>query len=224
MLRLIAEADARLGESLPDAAVRSLAAEGCRSVADVGDVDRLAVDAETARTVACVDGRWSLSHSDIDILGEGGALAARVSDWGIGFDSAVCGEVLQADGEAYAEFTWVRGLYLRVGLARAGVDPSSLVRVALHQTADGWMYDCASGQHWHHNLNPPWASGRQQEIARGETVGLLLQRGSLAVYIQGRRVGVLCTGLTGPLVWATDLYYSSSGGDSVRIQRKPPPA
>ena len=56
----------------------------------------------------------------------------------------------------------------------------------------------------------------------GETVGLLLRGGSLAVYIEGRRVGVMCTGLSGPLVWATDLY--CSGDSSVRIERRPPPA
>ena len=51
-------------------------------------------------------------------------------------------------------------------------------------------------------------------------MGLLLRRGSLSVHIGGRQVGVMCTGLSGALVWAADLWC----GDSVRIARKPPPA
>ena len=52
-------------------------------------------------------------------------------------------------------------------------------------------------------------------------MGLLLRRGSLSVHIGGRQVGVMCTGLSGALVWAADLYGSLG---SVRIARKPPPA
>ena len=60
-----------------------------------------------------------------------------------------------------------------------------------------------------------------QAIKPGETVGLLLRRGSLSVHTGGRQVGVLCNGLSGALVWAADLYQA---GASVRIARKPPPA
>ena len=164
--------------------------------------------------------RWARAHDSIDITGEGGALARRMSGSGWDYRSAVCGEVLQAEGEAYAEFTWVSGGGTpMLGVARAGVDPSS-VEGALTSTADGWMYICSGGAHWHNNHNPPWASGEAQGIQRGGTVGLLLRQGSLAVYIRGRRVGVMCTGLSGPLVWAADLYE----GSSVRIARKPSPA
>ena len=128
----------------------------------------------------------------------------------------MCGEVLQAEGEAYAEFTWVRGR-LMVGVARAGADPSWVEGGFCH-TADGWMYYC-NGAHWHNSSNTPWASGEKQRIEEGETVGLLLRRGSLSVHIGGRQVGVMCTGLSGALVWAADLI-----GASVRIARKPPPA
>ena len=161
------------------------------------------------------------AHDDVDITGEDGALATRKSAY-YSYRSAVCGEVLQAEGEAYAEFTWVSDDYVMVGVARAGVDPSS-VRGGLYTTADGWMYYCDTGGH-HHNdwRSTPWASGSPQAIKKkGGTVGLLLRRGSLSVHIGGRQVGVMCTGLTGELVWAADLYNS---GTSVRIARKPPPA
>ena len=172
--------------------------------------------------------RWARAHGDIDITGEGGALATSRGSDGYGFRSAVCGEVLQAEGEAYAEFTWVSGSSIpQVGVARAGVDPSSL-EDGLFRTADGWMYRCSDGTHWHNNSHSRCASGEPQGIKKGETVGLLLRRGSLAVYIQGLRVGVMCTGLSGPLVWATDLSFNYCSawvqGSSMRIARRPPPA
>ena len=117
-----------------------------------------------------------------------------------------------------AEFTWVSGGYPYVGVARAGVDLSA-VRIALHRTPDASMYSCGGGAHMRDSHITPWASGKQQGLWQGGTVGLLLKQGSLAVYIQGRRVGVMCTGLSGPLVWAADLF---DGGDSMRIERRPP--
>ena len=166
--------------------------------------------------------RWARAHDEVVIKGEGGALATRKqSDYGnsgYSWRPAVCGEVLQAEGEAYAEFTWVGGNNPMVGVARAGVDPSS-VRGGLYTTADGWMYRCYGGLHFHNSRVTPWASGGSQGIERGGTVGLLLRRGSLSVHIGGRQVGVMCTGLSGELVWAGDLY----DGGSVRIARKPPP-
>ena len=53
-------------------------------------------------------------------------------------------------------------------------------------------------------------------------MGLLLRRGSLSVHIGGRQVGVMCTGLSGALVWAADLHADQWSGGSVRIARKPP--
>eukprot|EP01045_Picozoa_sp_COSAG04_P043650 COSAG04_NODE_14404_length_569_cov_1.204255_1_plen_94_part_10 len=91
--------------------------------------------------------RWARAHGDIDITGKGGALATLATrKRGKGYRSAVCGEVLQAEGEAYAEFTLVSEGGSRVGVARAGVDPSS-VDGGLWKTADGWMYVCGTGEY-----------------------------------------------------------------------------
>ena len=170
---------------------------------------------------ACVQWRWARAHERVDITGEGGALAT--SKGGYSWRPAVCGEVLQAEGDAYAEFTLVSGDNVMVGVVRAGVDPSSVRGGrALCGTADAWMYYSGGGAHCHNGSRPPWASGSKQGIEKGGTVGLLLRRGSLSVHIGGRRVGVMCTGLTGPLVWAADLYGGTAS--SVRIARKPPPA
>jgi hypothetical protein len=64
-------------------------------------------------------------------------------------------------------------------------------------------------------------SGSGRKVTVGQTVGLLLRRGSLIAYRNGAMLGVLCDGLTGRLVWAADLYDT---GSSVRIERKPVPA
>ena len=48
---------------------------------------------------------------------------------------------------------------------------------------------------------------------------MLLKQGSLSVYIKGKQVGTMVTGLTGELVWAADL----GNNGSVRIARKPVP-
>ena len=120
-------------------------------VAALGLVDAAAVSAlpvEAAKIVEFLQWRWDKAHRDVDITGEGGALATRKGGGG-GYRSAVCGEVLQAEGEAYAEFTCVSGGYnVMVGVARAGVDPSSVER-GLHETADGWMYYSGGGAHYH---------------------------------------------------------------------------
>ena len=102
----------------------------------------------------CVQWRWARAHAEVDITGEGGALAtSQGSDW----LAAVCGEVLQAEGEAYAEFTWLSRGYLMVRVARAGVDPSSVPTCILYCTADGWMYYCNNGNHHHRGSDTPWA-------------------------------------------------------------------
>eukprot|EP01045_Picozoa_sp_COSAG04_P022040 COSAG04_NODE_2436_length_4131_cov_12.161458_2_plen_525_part_00 len=168
---------------------------------------------------ARVQWRWARAHSGIDITGEGGAMATWKSP--DNYQAAVCGEVLQAEGEAYAEFTWVRGGggTFKVGVARAGADPSS-VQGGISNTADSWMYILGNGGHTHNFMCPPWASGRSHGIKQGETVGLLLRRGSLSVYFGARQVGVMCTGLSGPLVWAAD----ANQAGTVRIAHKRPPA
>ena len=173
--------------------------------------------------------RWGSAHATIDITGEKGALAAHTGSGA--WAPAAGGEVLQADGEAYAELTWVGGSGCMVGVARAGVDPRQPMGSGSYTswfgTPNGWMYHCNDGNHYHNlpmgsdsSQATPWASGTQQPIAAGETVGLLLQRGSLHVYLKGRRAGTLVSGLTGQLVWAADFHQQ---GDSVRIARKPAP-
>jgi len=182
----------------------------------------------------CVQWRWASAWHEIDITGEGGALAKKHSGGEV-FRPAVCGGVLRAEGEAYAEFTQVDGTKdygVMVGVARAGVDPTQEMGgksngsyKGFFDTENGWMYQL-HGAYSHNGYNQPWASGTRQGVQKGETVGLLLRRGSLHIYIKGKQVGTMVTGLTGEFVWATDLYQygGADGSCSVRIARKPPPA
>ena len=80
-------------------------------------------------------------------------------------------------------------------------------------------YSCREGYR-HNGSCPPWASGSKQGIEEGGTVGLLLRRGSLSVHIGGREVGVMCTGLTGPLSGLPTCTAAACASRASRRQRK----
>jgi hypothetical protein len=167
---------------------------------------------------------WARAHADLDIRGEGGALAKRTQYSGC-WRTALCGEAMEAEGDHYAEFTLVATKCGgdMVGVARPTYDPAQGdVRYGVCSTANGWMLFCFDGKHCHASGNgEAWASGGPLKVAAGETVGLLLSRGRLSVYRKGSAVGVLCEGLSGSLVWAADLRHQ---GDAVRIARGAVPA
>ena len=183
-------------------------------------------DSAVMEKVLVADYRWARAHAELDIRGGGGALAKRTQ--GYGWRTALYGEAMEAEGDHYAEFTLVAGLDT-VGVARPTYDPARDDAKGVHTTADGWMLHyngkhihagCSSkaydGMPWNACSGKNWASGGPLEVARGETVGLLLSRGRLSVYRDGSAVGVLCEGLSGSLVWAADLH---SKGAAVRILR-----
>ena len=114
---------------------------------------------------ACAQWRWARAHAEIDITGEGGALATMMRKSGSGWRPAVCGEVLQAEGEAYAEFTWLRANRTPLGeymLMVGVVDPNSvgngsgtLFRSGKQHT-DGRMCLCGNGhRRWRQRAHPP---------------------------------------------------------------------
>ena len=55
----------------------------------------------------------------------------------------------------------------------------------------------------------------------GDTVGMLLNLdgGTLTVYRNNRRLGVMKTGLSGPYCWYVSLANSQTGTDAVSIKR-----
>ena len=59
--------------------------------------------------------------------------------------------------------------------------------------------------------------GRQHAIAHGDRIGMLLDldQGSMTVYKNDERLGVMATGLSGEYSWAVSMYFS---GHSARIE------
>ena len=149
--------------------------------------------------------------------------------------------VVMRDGRHYAEFTLRkgshrRGQYMYLGLIR----PSWGVEGALsaspgypdgsfwndrgreaHQ-ADGHCFYGAVG-----GLRCPAVTGDwqgRQSAQEGDTIGLLLDfdSGSLSVFKNAQRLGVMATGLEGAYSWAVSLDHEY--GKSVRIKPAPAPA
>ena len=156
-------------------------------------------------------GRWSKAHTQIDITGERGALAVKTGSDG-SYRTALTGEVMDAAGDSYAEFTFVSDGSLAVGVVTADYDPS---RASAINSKHSYMYKCNSGEHYHQGSVTAWDSGEGQNIGPGKTVGLRLRQGSLCAYVDGMQLGVLCTGLSGQFVWGADMNTNCS----VRIGR-----
>lgn len=169
----------------------------------------------------------------IDVAGEEGAVVTH-TDSTLGRICAKFGECVSAtsmDG-AYAEFTWLGGQFTAVGLVRHKKLPgeesacSAISGQGAWRTPDAWMYFNSSGAICHAGDALPWLRGQMRGIAVGDTVGLLLRQGTLAVYLRSESfgslvcAGVLCTGLVGEMLWAADLY---DAGDSVWLRPKAVP-
>jgi hypothetical protein len=67
---------------------------------------------------------------------------------------------------------------------------------------------------------------RQGAREEGDRIGMLLDldQGSMTVYKNDERLGVMATGLSGEYSWAVSLYYGRDTGYSARIGAAPPPA
>jgi hypothetical protein len=65
--------------------------------------------------------------------------------------------------------------------------------------------------------------GMQGAREEGDRIGMLLDldQGTMTVYKNDERLGVMATGLSGEYSWAVALYY---GGDSTRIESAALPA
>ena len=154
---------------------------------------------------------WAKSTcATVDTSGEGGMLANNSAGGNAYGPHALGTRPFAAAGEAYAEFTNVAGQHTMFGVARSGFAPPT--GIGLYTTTDAWMMYTYDGQHYPAGraTSYTWAS----PVAVGETVGLLLRNGSLTAYRGGRKVGMLCKGLTGQLVWAADFHQKN---DTLRL-------
>jgi hypothetical protein len=112
-----------------------------------------------------------------------------------------------------------------------GADSSADVLENFQIKADTWMLHTWKGFVQHAGVAMHWEGCRG--IMPGQNVGLLLDldAGSLAVYLDGARLGLMVpSGLHGPLVWAVDICGCAMGtpplwrtSTSVRIASPPGP-
>jgi hypothetical protein len=90
-----------------------------------------------------------------------------------------------------------------------------------HNVHDHVFFDAIDGRRWPNTHQQAWQG--QQGAKVGDRIGLLLNRveGSLAVYKNDERLGMMVTtGLSGEYCWAVSLYNKD---DRVRVEARAPP-
>jgi hypothetical protein len=154
------------------------------------------------------------SHAEIT-LSEDGALATRgVHD--LTFRAAASKAVMCA-GRHYAQFTAVSGVDMWFGVIRPGWDVEAGENAfkvdghCFYFTGNGSR--CPGFGDW---------EGMQGAKEDGDRIGMLLDldQGTMTVYKDDERLGVMATGLSGEYSWAVVLFLNSSA----RIEAAEPPA
>jgi len=157
------------------------------------------------------------SHQYIT-LSEGGALATRDAPDGE-FRTAANKAVMRA-GRHYAQFTVVHGIVMFFGVIRPGWDVEGAQSWNAHNVAGHCFYRTISGTRYpgHHN----W-EGMQGAREDGDRIGMLLDldQGTMTVYKNDERLGVMATELSGEYSWAVSMW---DQGISVRIEAAEVPA
>jgi hypothetical protein len=159
----------------------------------------------------------AVSHPQVKISSDGGSATMH----GGGYRGVATSAVLRA-GKHYAECTIDAVDYIFFGLLPAdakmtggahGEDPVD--------HPGGCFYSSESGTRWNGTGEAHWHATGMQRAVRGDVIGLLWDRdggGSLAVYKNGRRLGVMQqSGLCGEYRWCVALF---NRGDTARIEAK----
>jgi hypothetical protein len=137
------------------------------------------------------------SHEYIT-LSEGGSRATVHAD-GIGCTSAASKAVMRA-GRHYVQFTVMSGNYILFGVIRPGWDVEGGKNA--HCVDGHCFYDTYDGQRYPGGHD--WEG--KQGAREGDRIGMLLDldQGSMTVYKNDERLGVMATGLSGEYSWAVD--------------------
>jgi hypothetical protein len=157
---------------------------------------------------------FARSHERIITLSEGGSVATK----GVGGYSsrAAASKAVMRAGRHYVQFTVVSG-YMYFGAIRPGWDVEG---GKLAHAVDGHcFYYTAYGLRFPDGRD--WEG--KQDAQDGDRIGLLLDldQGSMTVYKNDERLGVMATGLSGEYSWAVSLAWL---GTSARIESAPAPA
>jgi hypothetical protein len=169
-------------------------------------------EVQVLRGGAAVFGR---RHEDIT-LSEGSAVATKVVGDYIYRDAA--SKAVMRAGRHYAQFTAVGVDLMFFGAIRPGWDVEGGQDA---YTVDGHcFYDTGNG--FFFPAPHDW-EGRQAAMQEGDRIGMLLDldQGTMTVYKNDERLGVMATGLSGKYSWAVSLPWH---GDSVRIEAAATPA
>ena len=148
-------------------------------------------------------------------LSEGGAVATKGKD--IYSDRTAASKAVMRAGHYYVQFTVMSGCML-FGVIRPGWD--------VEGGRDAWsvdghcFYATDSGSRFPGIHD--W-EGMQHAKEQGDRIGMLLDldQGSMTVYKNDERLGVMATGLSGEYSWAVALY---KYGNSARIEATATPA
>jgi hypothetical protein len=160
------------------------------------------------------------SHAAMTLSEDGALATVDRAIYGC-FITAASKAVMRA-GRHYAQFTVVSGIYKFFGVIRPGWDVEGGEET---DAVDGHcFYDTFSGH------SPPlpgyrdW-EGKQSAQKEGDRIGMLLDldQGSVTVYKNDVRLGVMATGLSGEYSWAVSLI-NVMGGSSARIEAAMLPA
>jgi hypothetical protein len=156
---------------------------------------------ETTVTEPTVFDRMSVKGME---LSEGGARVTRTTATGLSWSGGTAAsEAVMRAGRHYAQFTVVSGCYMQFGVIRPGWDvergqnapwvDGNCRRHCFYYTHNGYRFP--GGWDW---------EGMQDAMEEGDRIGMLLDldKGSMTVYKNDERLGVMATGLSGEYSWA----------------------
>jgi hypothetical protein len=148
-------------------------------------------------------------------LSEDGALATV--DHGSSWPAAASKAVMRA-GRHYAQFTVVSGFLMMFGVIRSGWDVEGGEKA--HSVDGHCFYETFNGHRYPGKHD--W-EGKQHAMKRGDRIGMLLDldQGTMTVYKNDERLGVMATDLSGEYSWAVTMLFTH---DSVRIEAAEAPA
>eukprot|EP01046_Picozoa_sp_COSAG06_P049167 COSAG06_NODE_7511_length_2479_cov_8.699580_4_plen_297_part_00 len=135
-------------------------------------------------------------------LSEGGARVTRGAG-GASFCRTTASKAIMRAGRHYAQFTVVRGTAMFFGVIRPGWD--------VEGGQDAHRVDGHCFYYTHSGTRYPGArdwKGKQSAEEEGDRIGLLLDldQGTMTVYKNDERLGVMVTGLSGEYSWAVTLW------------------
>jgi hypothetical protein len=154
-------------------------------------------------------GVFGRSHAGLT-LSEGGAVATKANGAANVQLCAAASKVVMRAGRHYAQFTVVSGYSMFFfGVIRPGWDLEDSTKPVHHGDGNCFYFT-------YNGLSFPGAhdwEGMQYAVKEGDRVGMLLDldQGSMTVYKNDERLGVMMTGgLSGEYSWAVALRYRDS--------------